>query len=81
MGPPTHLPGFEGLAEVSAWRLESSAKTGRNWSALGRVADTGFLLHKQAMARIQKAEGRTVPSRLIELARVGKDTAGHDDEL
>jgi hypothetical protein len=74
MGAPTKLPSFDQLAG----ELGAAAKVDRHDHELverylGRIADSGFPLHEQTSARIEKA---SAPNRLhealVELARVGK---------
>ena len=57
MGAPTKLPAFEGLAAD----LGAAAKVERHEREeserfLGRIADSGFPLHREAAARIEKAK-------------------------
>jgi hypothetical protein len=74
MGAPTNLPAFEGLAE----ELGAEARIERHEREeleryLGRIADSGFPLHDQAAARIERAEeSNPLHQALIDLARVGK---------
>lgn len=73
MGAPTNLPGFESLAT----ELGADARVERHEHEfveryLGRVADSGFPLHAQTAARIEKAEeSNRLHTALIDLARVG----------
>lgn len=74
MGSPTNLPAFEGLAkELGANAKIEPHDREQLERYMGRIADSGFPLHRQAAARIEEAtEANPLHRALIDLARVGK---------
>ena len=78
MGAPTLLPAFGGLARELGDEAKIAQHEGEELERyLGRIADSGFPLHKQAAIRIKRIEESNHLHRaLIQLLRAHHRTAG-----